>query len=921
MPLRPEERELAAYLIQSEVVPFEEVLEALHHAAFNNRVLEQALIANTALSAQDIARYQAAAADAWTLAGPTQASPPAVQIVDRTIAEAIADADTIDAPAEPPPVLGLAPTVRRTSAPVADDELPTAPAKPADLEPVEAALKSPSYGSHVEERYQRLGEIGRGGMGRILQARDTEIGRDVAMKVLFRGAGAPENDLRRFWMEVQATGQLEHPSIIPIHDVGRLRSGDPFYVMKLLTGRTLAQIFEDLRDNDAETVAEFTRTKLLTAFQQIAYAVAFAHARGVIHRDIKPANIMIGRYGEAMLFDWGLAKLWEAPADDASERSDEPPVRVDARISGANTIAGTITGTPQYMSPEATLGVPGSTTASSDVYGLGAVLYELLTLEAPFADLGFMPTIIKVREGDVPPPRVRAPQRQISIELEELCMAAMARDPAHRPTARALADDIGRILEGTRERERRQEEARARVKEGRSKVDRWKHLKGELGAVKAEASQLAKTVPPFAEVSAKSAIWALEDNAAALELDAINAFEQAETAFHKALGEVPDDREARSCLAALYYARFCDAEKARDPTGQRYFGSLVTRFDDGVWTKVLAGDGRLTVIAGDGPATVSMSRYVDVNRVLTPQDEVPLGAAPFGPSQVQLGSYLLTIRAPGFRDVRRPVRIGRMESVSVHVQMRTEAELGPDFELVPAGPCILGGDALAHGAPDRRVVHVGELAVARDPVTCGEYLVFLNSLAESDAEAAERRVPRIGRDEGHYWHRDPDTGSYVLPPIEDGRMKWQPRYPVFGVSYEDALAYIEWRAASTGERLRLPHEDEWEKAARGVDGRFFPWGDHFDPTFCKMKTSRDAPYPQPEEVGAFATDRSPYGMRDMAGGVRELCWTSDAGERLPVMRGGCWHDTGLFCRVAFRHVTKPDFVNTGLGFRLVKELD
>jgi len=905
MPLPPQERELAAFLIQSEVVPFDAVLDALNHALANNRTFESALLAQTELTPEDFVRFRAQAIQMWESVGPTAASMPADEDHGPTVADLPADVSTVEVrlPDEGEP-LAFAPTVRRTATPV-EVEVPPVPAKPADLE--------------AASRYHTAEEIGRGGMGQILRARDTQIGRRVAVKVLLRGAIAPENELRRFWMEVQATGQLEHPSIIPIHDVGRRGDGAPFYVMKLLTGRTLAEIFEALRAGDPETVAEFTRLKLLTAFQQIAYAVAFAHARGVMHRDIKPGNIMIGRYGEAMLFDWGLAKLIDSEPD-AVESSNEPIVRVDQNISGADTVAGTITGTPQYMSPEATLGVPGSTTPKSDVYGLGAVLYELLTLEPPFADRGFMPTIVSVREGETIPPRQRAPERQISPELEELCGATMARDPEARPSARELADDIGRILEGTRERERREAEASARINEGKLGVGRYKELKSRLEAVRAEARALAKTVPPWAPVEDKQACWALEDEAAALELEAINAFEQAEAAFHKALGEVSDHREARSCLASLYYVRFCDAERTRDASQQRYFSSLVGRFDDGVWTKVLAGDGQLTITTEPPGASVSIARFREANRVLTPSESELVGVSPLGSRKVPLGSYQLTVTADGYRDVLRPVRIGRMESVSVHIELRDCESIGDDFALVPAGPCVLGGDGTAHGALDRRVVQVGAFAIARYPVTCDEYLEFLNDLADGDPDLARRHVPRIERDKGRYWKLDQATDRYVLPPVEVGRLQWGPRFPVFGVSYEDALAYIAWRSSKTQERLRLPHEEEWEKAARGVDGRFFPWGDHFDPTFCKMKTSRNDQYPAPEDVGTFTTDRSPYGVHDMAGGVREICWTTELGRRVPVMRGGCWHDTGLFCRVAFRHMTKPDFVNTGLGFRLVKEL-
>lgn len=782
---------------------------------------------------------------------------------------------------------------------------------------VEGERLAPS-GKRLDERYQMLGEIGRGGMGRILKSHDTEIGREVAVKILLGGAQAPENMIRRFWMEVQATGQLEHPSIIPIHDVGRLPSGELFYVMKKLSGRTLADILADLRNTRANE-AEFTRAKLLTLFQQIAYAVAFAHARGVIHRDVKPANIMVGEYGEAMLLDWGLAKLIDVAADDGAE--EQPRVVTLGKYSASETASGTITGTPQYMSPEATAGQPELLTTKSDVYGLGAVLYEILTYEPAFADQGFVPTVVKVRKADFIPPRERAPSRGISVELEELCLLAMSKDPAERPAAKKLADDIGRILEGAKEKERRVAEAKARVYEGRKANERWKALKIELQSAESEAKRLAKEVPPWASVDKKEPMWALEDRVSELKIEAISAFEESEAAFLRALGEVPDDREARSSLASLYFARFGEAERARDVEAQRYYRNLVARYDDGVWARVMAGHGTLEVTASPDDVTVTLARMELAGRLLRPGEPIELGKVPIARFDVRIGSYLLTLRRPGDRDVFRPVLIGRTESVSVHVKYRSASEIGDPFIFIPEGPCILGGDPIAHGALDRRIAEVADFAIARFPVTCEEYLSFINGLARESPEIALRHVPRARAQEGHYWRLDPATGRFEYPERSPGGLSWVGNLPVSAISMTDAEAYIAWRASITGERLRLPNEIEWEKAARGVDGRFFPWGDHFDPTFCKMKESRDRAYPEPEPVGAFPTDRSPYGVRDMAGGMREICVTDEGGGRRPVVRGGCWSDTGLFCRVAFRHVTQPDFVNTGLGFRLVKDLD
>lgn len=774
-------------------------------------------------------------------------------------------------------------------------------------------------GKTVDERYQMLGEIARGGMGRILKAHDTEIGREVAVKVLLGGKDASENLIRRFWMEVQATGQLEHPSIIPIHDVGRLASGELFYVMKKLSGQTLADIINQLRDGDAKSEAEFTRVRLLTIFQQIAYAVAFSHARGVIHRDIKPANIMVGRYGEAMLLDWGLAKIVEQ--EEAMHGEEQlPRVKTQGKYVAGGTVSGTITGTPQYMSPEATSGHPEQITTKSDVYGLGAVLYEILTLEPPFPDLGFVPTVVKVRKQEFLAPRELAPHRAISAELEELVLTSMSRDPFLRPSARTLADEIGVFLEGARERERRLTEARSFVREGRRATEKWKQLKLELQAAESESKRLAKEVPPSAPVERKQPIWALEDRVSELKIEAISAFEEGEAAFLRALGEVPDEKEARSALASLYFARFGEAERARDGEAQRYYRNLVARYDDGNWARVLAGDGTLQIVATPHDVEIYLARMESQQRILRAGEARRLGRGSIARFDIPIGSYLLICKRPGEREVLRPVLIGRTEGVTVHLRFRTSAELGESFVLIPEGPAILGGDSIAHGGLDRRVMEVGEFAIARFPVTCEEYLAFVNAIAEESPERALQHVPRARAQEGHYWRYNREERRFEYPEKSPGGHSWIGNLPVTAISMEDAEAYIAWRSQLTGESLRLPHENEWEKAARGVDGRFFPWGDHFDPTFCKMKESRDRPYPEPEPVGAFPTDRSPYGVRDMAGGVRELCMTEDGGSMRPVMRGGCWSDTGLFCRVAFRHVTQRDFVNTGLGFRLVKDL-
>ena len=417
----------------------------------------------------------------------------------------------------------------------------------------------------------------------------------------------------------------------------------------------------------------------------------------------------------------------------------------------------------------------------------------------------------------------------------------------------------------------------------------------------------------------KRAHLVVGDRVSELKIEAVSAFEEAEADFLRALGEVPDDREARSALASLYFARFGEAERARDSEGQRYYRRLVARYDDGVWQRVLEGNGTLEVTSSPDAVVVSLARYETRHRVMRAGEPKMLGTTPIRRFEIPIGSYVLTFHRRGERDVVRPLLVGRTETVAVHVDLPSSEDVGDDFVFVPAGPAILGGDPVAHGAFERKVIDVPSFAIARFVVTCDEYRSFLNALAAEDIEQAQAHVPRARAHEGHYWELDRTSRTFRYPERTPGAQNWTGQLPVNGVSYEDAMAYAAWRGARTGQRLRLPTEREWEKAARGVDGRFFPWGDQFDPTFCKMKESRRAQYPEPEPVGAFVTDCSPYGVRDMAGGIRELCISEPSEE--PVVRGGCWSDTGLFCRLAFRHITQKSFVNTGLGFRLVKDIE
>ncbi len=302
--------------------------------------------------------------------------------------------------------------------------------------------------AHELERYTHQRLLGRGGMGAVHLVRDERIGREVALKQLGGGRRTHRIARARFAREMCLQGQLEHPAIVPVYDVGCTEDGDPFFTMKCVRGTSLAEVLHQQRT----TTARVSRRKLLTAFSQLCAAVHYAHERGVVHRDIKPANIMLGAYGEVYLLDWGVAKLTEA-------RDEEHEVRVhDLEQSGeldvVQTGYGVIMGSLSTMSPEQAVG--GAVGTAADVYSLGAILFEILTLE-PLHPRGTAEDVIAaIVRGVDARTSVRCPSADVPPELEALCVGATHLHPEDRiGSALAVRDALESYLDGDRDHELR----------------------------------------------------------------------------------------------------------------------------------------------------------------------------------------------------------------------------------------------------------------------------------------------------------------------------------------------------------------------------------------------------------------------------------------------------------------------------------
>jgi eukaryotic-like serine/threonine-protein kinase len=792
---------------------------------------------------------------------------------------------------------------------------------------------------HPDTRYH-LGElVASGGQGDIHRVYDRQLRRWMVMKLLARDCVEDPIAVARFVQEAQITAQLQHPNIVAVHEIGTLGDGRPYYTMAEVRGRTLSSVIAAVhaasRDGWGLEPGGFGFRRLIDVFHRVCEAVGYAHSCGVVHRDLKPLNVMVGAFGEALVLDWGLSRVLGMPATDhplsTSRQHDDTLV----------SAAGTIVGTRGYMSPEQ---ATGETTIgpAADVYALGMMLREILTGAPPGLDevIGLLRPIARVSERPIPD------------ELIAICTRATAAAPANRfSTGRELAHEIAGFLDGDRKRER----AHELLAEARALTPTIAELRERAAELHRQARAVLDPLPPWADSAHKEPGWELEDRARALELEADLATLEMTRLVDSSLIEA-DLPEGHTLLARHYRALHEAAERTGEPTAPR-LEVLLRGHDRGEHAAYLAGTGALSIHT-EPPAEIELRRYETRGRRLVDVHVRHLGRAPITACELPRGSYLLILRAPGHHEVRYPVAIGRQEhwvsqrpgaSEPTPILLPPLGVIGDDEIYVPAGPFTCGGDREAAGEVlPRRQIWVDAFAIRRHPITNLEVLEMVNALIDERDPAAEELalgvVPRHrGTSAGEagtlVWPRDA-SGHFALGADDEG-VEWGPQVPAFMINWNGAVAYARWLGGRTGRSYRLPGELEYEKAARGADGRAFPWGDFFDPTWACMRTSHEAGI-RPVPIDEFPVDESPYGVRGLAGNVVEWCGDEyrregpplDAGIYVPprelspdapvserTLRGGCFLFDSFLLRAASRHNTPSVVRDVTLGFRLARSID
>jgi serine/threonine-protein kinase len=813
-------------------------------------------------------------------------------------------------------------------------------------------------------RYSDVRTIGLGGIGSVLSAYEPVLNREVAIKILRPAYRSKLRFLNRFIREARATAQIEHPNIVPVHQLGVFDDLGVFFTMKKVEGENLRVVLDKIDSGDAEYQRKYNLRRLLEIFISACNGVAFAHSKGIIHRDLKPSNIMLGDFGEVMVMDWGLVKYREEK--DNSESGQKLNLETNMEAAGISrdttvTMDGSISGTPAYMAPEQAGGKLEEIDEQTDLYSLGAILYSVLTLKpSPFDDKMTTNQVLShVVNNYFVPPRKRAPKRNIPKELEAICLKAMSGQKERRyNNVRELIRDIRNYLENYPVTAYRQPPYYKFFKMCQrhplipsATIVALATLIGVLVAIRFEVKSRMDSLMGIAKYSIEQGdifysralstyhkkqkllrqeytsvtrrqAQNLDNELRRLAAEFNNHYDSAVEFLSQMEGLGQKRKEITLELAKIFKNRlelsiltqnYAETRrlihKLRVQRRKAFYEIIES--DKDFFDKVrmiVKGEGILDVTSNPMGAEIKyLPMKPNVDQVLLLKNAVRAGKSPLN-IRMNEGFFLLLARSPGREEVRYPVEVKCAAKNTFDIFIPPKVPKGTVY--IPAGSFYSGTD---EDKSKMHRVYLPGYFISKYEVTFGEYLKFWRSIRGKHIRnryMAKYVMNGVRREYVDVW----DQLGNLKP-------QFKPDMPVVGITGEAAVDYCRWLGKQIGMPCRLPTSLEWEKAARGVDGRFYVWGDEYRPDVALTLDNQKAAakYKIAAEPGRFEDDKSVYGVYDLGGNVREFTTGTRFKDKVYVVKGGSINTGSMFSKCGFSSFSTGS--ENDIGFRYVIPLN